>query len=309
MINAIELYGMLVLTVVGFVVPILTILISLFPEGTKSLFSKYENERRQSDENIANEIKKKQTEQGLDYHALQKTLKTLKKKKREAELKLGYLKPTQFLLRTSIPFIVAFTGTIVALLAISLIEIITALTFSLLAFICGLVILFISITVLFEVAEIVSEKKNGNEEKIIELLSTLVAKSGDNLFLREDEVGVIFNDQLLSKDEKIDFSVNKKHEIPISIRNRSEKMAKKVEVGFIFPKDVVIEKTTNFSIYTDGSTQTVRFNLETIQAHENNKQGRLPITFLQAEESKIEVFIKGENVKYQKFPFKLNIVK
>ena len=54
MTNILQLYGTFVLTVLSFIVPILTILISLFPEGVKSLTDKYENERKQSEENTKN---------------------------------------------------------------------------------------------------------------------------------------------------------------------------------------------------------------------------------------------------------------
>lgn len=97
MTNAIELYGTLILTLVGFIVPILTILLSLFPQGTKSLALKYENERKQSEENISNETKKRETEKGLDYAALESTLKSLEKKRLEAKTKLEYLQPNKFL--------------------------------------------------------------------------------------------------------------------------------------------------------------------------------------------------------------------
>ena len=136
----------------------------------------------------------------------------------------------------------------------------------------------------------------------------MVEKSGDNLYINPNELKVIFNNKFLKKGDKHDFSINTKHEIPVTILNSSEKMAKKVEIGFIFPKEVVIEKTTNISLYSDDSFQIVRFNQETIQAHENNVQGKLEITFLKSGESEIPIFIKGENVKYQKFNFKLNIV-
>ena len=86
-------------------------------------------------------------------------------------------------------------------------------------------------------------------------------------------------------------------------------MAKNLEVGFVFPKDVLIEKTSNLSVYTDESSQIVRFTNEMIQSHENNLQGKMQVTFLKSGKINIQIFIKGENVKYQRFSFILNIVK
>lgn len=204
----------------------------------------------------------------------------------------------------------AFIGVVLALLGLPILETILLLLSSLLAFVAGLVALFFSVSVLFEVGEIVNQTKNSNEEKVIELLSILVEKSGiDSLYLKEDEVRVKFEGKYLKKGEKFDYSVNTKHEIPITIHNSGEKMAKNIEVGFIFPKDVLLEKTSSLSIFTDESFQIVRFNNDMIQAHENNRQGNLQITFLKTGEVEINIFIKGENVKYQRFPIRLNIVK
>ncbi len=311
MANAIQLFGALILTVVGFIVPFLTILISLFPEGVKSLSSKYENERNQSDENIANEITKKEKKKGLDYNALEKTLKTLKNKKRDAELKLRYLKPNQFLLKTSGPFILSLIAIIFALVLdeINICYIVTLLISGFIAFMAGLVALFTGISVVFEVAEIVNQKKNSNEEKIISLLSLLVEKAGDNPYIKEGQIQFKFNTKSLKKDTEIDFSVDKKYEIPISIYNRSDKMAKTVEIGVIFPKDVVIEKTSNIDITTTEETQIVRFKEEAIQSYNDTQQGNIQLTFLKLGLVNSEIFIKGENIKHQRFPFKFKIIK
>lgn len=308
--NIIELYGTLILTLLSFIVPILTILISLFPQGIKSLALKYENERKQSEENISNETNKIKKEEGLDYKALTKTLKTLQNKKTEAELKLQYLKPKKLMLKTAVPLLVALIGVGVALFPGSLSVILLVLFFSLLAFISGLMAIFVSITVLFEVGEIVNNAKNSNDEKLIELLSILVEKSGvENLYLKENDIRIHFDNKILKDGESIDRSINTKHSLLIAIENISEKMAKNFELGFIFPKDVLIEKTSNLSIYTDTIGQIVRFNKDMIQSHEKNLQGNLVITFLKSEKIKVNVFIKGENVKYQKFSFGINIVK
>lgn len=309
MINAIQLFGTFVLTVLGFVVPILTILISLFPEGVKSLAEKYENEKRQSEENIINETKKKSDGKGLDINAIEKTLKILKKKKRDAEVKLGYLKPIKFLLKTSIPFVVSFVAVLIALFDVDSIFIIVLLTSSLISLVAGFVALFQSIIVVFEVGEIINGKKGSNDEKIIALLSTLVEKTGGDPYLKAEDIEVNFNKISLKKGIPINFSADKKYEIPVSIHNRSDKMAKVVEVGFIFPKNVIIEKSSNFEITTTEQKQIVRFKDDTIQAHNDMQQGNIDLTFLDSKEIAIDVFIKGENVKYTRFSFKLNIIK
>lgn len=306
---ALELYGLLILTVLGFTLPILTVLLSFFPEGIEALSAKSEHERAQSEENIVNETTKKTTEKGLDYAALEITIKALKKKKSRAELRLEYVRPNELVIKIATPFGIAFVLALVAGQSLPLTITLIAMATSLGSFVLGLRALFTSISVLAEVSEMVSDARRTTEGKVIELLSTLVEKSGaESLFLKEGQVVLQLNKKRVSKDETFDFSVNKKHEIPVSIINTSDTMAKNVEVGLILPKDVVVEKSPNLGLHAAEKQQIVRFNVPVIHAHENYLKGRMSITFLKADQYKIEVFVKGENVKYQSFKINLKIV-
>ena len=60
--NALQLFGSFILTLLGFILPIITILLSLLPDGVKALATKYENEKKQSEDNIIEELKKKEKE-------------------------------------------------------------------------------------------------------------------------------------------------------------------------------------------------------------------------------------------------------
>ncbi|MDO8524782.1 MAG: hypothetical protein Q7R99_04125 [bacterium] len=207
------------------------------------------------------------------------------------------------------PFLLSLIGVAVILQNIPTIAFFIVLIVSLLSFLYGIYILWASLSVLIEVTEIIGTIKKEKEEKIIELLSSLVEKSGaDSLFIKEKEVQAKFNNKYLKKDEGFVFSVNKKYDIPISINNASDKMAKKVEVGLIFPKDFLIENTSNFSIFTTEKDQIIRFNNEVVQAHESFIKGKIGITFLGVDEYKIYTFIKGENVKYYNFNFKIKVI-
>lgn len=309
MTNAMQLYGSLILTILGFILPVLTILLSLFPEGTKVLYAKLESERKQSEDNILTETHKWQTESGLDYVALGATLKTLKKKKRRAERKLDYLKPARLIVKTAIPFSVCLAMVFLALQSVPLWIRLSALVLSVLFFAIGAKALLDSVTVLVEVSEIVNEAKRRTEDKVIELLSTLVEQSGtETLFIKEEKLFVFFNQKRLSKDGVFDFAANRKHDIAISINNNADVMAKTVEFGMIVPKGFLIESTPNLRIYAEEETQIVRFQAAIIHAHENHLKGKMGITFLTAGSFEVKAFLKGENVKYQKFPFTIRVV-
>ncbi len=307
--TALELYGLLILTVLGFTLPILTVLVSVFPEGVKALYAKSDNERRQSEENIVNETKKKQSEKGLDYAALEVTLKSLKRKKRLAERKLEYLNPSKLIVKIATPFAVAFLALLLALADFPLIVRLAALFLSVVGLGSGIGALFASVSVLVEVSEIVNDARRTTEERVVELLSTLVEKSGvDTLFLKRGAVYIRFNDKKVKEGEAFEFSVNRKHEVPVAITNSVDTMAKNVQVGLILPKEVLIDKTPNLQITTTEETQIVRFNADMIHAHEESRRGKMGVTFLRVGEYNIDTFIKGENVRYQRLTFKLRAI-
>ena len=86
-------------------------------------------------------------------------------------------------------------------------------------------------------------------------------------------------------------------------------MAKNIEIGFILPKDFLIEKSSNVaSMYTDEESQIIRFKEGYIQANTNKQEGNIKITFLKAGKHKINAFIKAENVKNRRFDFYIDVV-
>src|SRR3989338_4599654 len=94
-----QVYAELLLTMAGFALPILTIALSFFPEGVKILTEKYENERHQAENNLAEEFKKK-AEGGVDLESLGRNIASLKKAKRHASKRLLYLSPRIIVVRS-----------------------------------------------------------------------------------------------------------------------------------------------------------------------------------------------------------------
>jgi len=308
--NIINLCASLVLTLLGFVLPILAILLSIFSEGTKALTLKYENEKKQSDENIDSELKKKEKGKGLDYVVLEKTLKILKRNKENAEKKLGYLKPTSLVIKIALPLVVSFICLVSLFNTETLWTIIIVLFVSLVSFIYSVYSMWKSLAVLVEVSIIVNETKRNSEDRIIELLSNIANRDEDSsLLLKSENINIKFNNEVLQNNKQIEFSVNINHEIPISIINKGDIMAKNVEIGLIFPSDFLVEKTKNIdSIYTEEIRQIIRLKDECIRDNENKLKGKINITFLKAGVHEVTAFIKGENFKSKYIKFIIKVV-
>jgi hypothetical protein len=305
--SILNLYGSFILTLLGFVLPILSIAIAMLPEGVNCVKSNYENEKKQTEENLLSETDKFK-DQGLDIKNIEKNVKILKKKKREAILKLRYLNPKNLVVKILIPFTVTLVIIGIGLRYDNNNIVLLFVFFSFFSTFAGLLALWQSISIFIEVSSAVNQKRQGHEERLVELLTTIASRGSEDLFLKKNQIGCLFNNTALSKDSVFEFSVNNPHPVPVSIHNQGELMAKNVEIGFIFPKDFLIEETKNISIYTDESSQIVRIKSDMVQAHENNLQGKINITFLKVGEYKIASFIKGENVKYNRFTFTIKVI-
>ncbi|GAI93989.1 unnamed protein product, partial [marine sediment metagenome] len=86
---AIELFGYLILTILGLVLPIVAILLSVFQEGISKLAQQYQAEISQSEENLKTIAKAKRT----DLAAIQQSIKELESTEKRARTKLSYLSP------------------------------------------------------------------------------------------------------------------------------------------------------------------------------------------------------------------------
>jgi hypothetical protein len=307
---AIQLWGYLILTVLAFVTPVMTVLLSIFPDGRKGLHEKLENERKNSEENIRNETARKESDAHLDIPALEATLDSLRKNKQEAESRLRFLRPTEAIARIGGPFVVAFLSAVIALFQEPLGVTIIALVVSVAAFIYGVSTLFIGISVLSDISEIVSTQRSSTEALQVELLSRLVELSGpDKLFLKESDFHLHFNGKELSEGQLVEFSVGKKYDVPVAVWNASDLTAKKFVLGFSLPKSCLIEKEETFILVSSNETeQIVRYNVEVLAGSDEMALNGMSVTFLTSGDYKIRTFVSAENIRYFAFHFTLRIV-
>lgn len=305
---AFQLFGYLILTFLGVVAPILVILLSIFREGTLKLTTQSENEKLQTERNIKEQFKKLGEKDKIDEKAIKQSLKELKATKKTAATKLSYLDPKKQLLRLFIPLLISFLGVIFAILATANIYYVgLSIAVSLMCFIYAIVVLWKLLGIMIEVKKTIDDDKKDMDTKTIELLSALVEKEPE-YFLKDVYVTI---DEKNIKDNggKITFSADKKQELRIGINNSETRMAKNVEIGFIFPPDFIIEKTNYYSIYNDKTSQVVRYRTSLIQADTHLKLNPLIITPLKKGDHKITTFIKAENIKSLYLDLNLKVTK
>lgn len=293
---AIELFGYLILTILGFVLPIVAILLSVYQEGMSKLAQQYQAAVSQSEENLKTIAKAKRT----DVAAIQQSIKELESTKKRARTKLSYLNPRKQIIRLFIPLVFAFLGVVTTSILIGTnFYYGLFLLISLTGFVYALIVLWNLIGIIVEVRGIVDAEKKATETSTVELLTSLAREVVDRTgqyFLTK--VYIVLDDEDI-KDESYETTIpaNMKREIKVYLRNIEMRMAKNVEIGFRFPTSFIIDKTDYYSIYRDKKEQIVRYSVSIIQGHTIFTFAPLIITPLERGVYKVSTFIKAENIE------------
>ncbi len=310
-----QIYGTLILTLISFVLPILTIALSSFPDGIKILSQNYKNEQKQVEENIENEmLKKKQgNDKSMDVAFLDKNLKLLKLTKKRVERKLFYLSTNNILSRSlfalgfSLIFFLSSLFFYTNLLIVSYIFMILSIIF----LISSLIIFSNSIKTITDASYAVHDMRNSIEEKTLQLLNTIAdngKKDSESLFIKQEQIQITFDEQKIVENKVYSYSVNRSHKIEISLENLSSYIFKTAELGFTFPKEFILEKEEQFLISTTTKEKIIRFKHEYIQSNTKMMEGNMNITFLNKGIFDVDTFVKGENLKNKTIKFKINII-
>ena len=292
------LYLQALLLIWGFVLPLITALISLFPEATKLLSEKYQNEVKQSEENLIQAVSKKDSNGNVDTKNADEAIQDIKNKKNSAESKLAYLNPKYAVLRISLFFFLTVSIGAATLLIKNQNYLCIAYFASLLFLYFALNALWFMFIVLIEATEVNNLSRKEYETKNIELLSQMVEQTGENkLFIDATDVVIDLDKKALVNKKKFTYSLNNEHSFDVSLINTSEKMIKNSELGFKFPKEFILEKTADTSLYSGKDYQVVRYNSETVQADENRIYIKLKFKPLRVGSFKVSACLKAESIK------------
>lgn len=230
------------------------------------------------------------------WGGIEQSLNKLKAIKKTAETKLSYLNPRKQILRLYIPFLISFLGVILAILIKTNIYYVGLfIAISLICFIYSIIVLWKLLDIIIELKKTIDDDKKDMDMKTIELLSALGKKSAE-YFLKTVYIK-IDDKKIQDGTSEITVSVDKKQELKMGITNLEPRMAKNIEIGFIFPLDFIIEKTDYYSIVTSKTIQIIRYAIDLIHGNTNQLLFPLIITPLKEGDYKIKTFIKAENIE------------
>lgn len=302
---ALQLYGSLIIALLGIVTPILIILLSLHSKGSLKLIEQYENEKNQSESNISSLASNKG-----NIDKIEQSIKELKASKKAADSKLKYLNPKFQINTLFISFAAALLFVILSYVFNSSLYIFAFIyiLLSLIFFGYGLFILWNLLCILIEVRKFLDDeeslletKKNEIDLKIIDLLSEISNKPAMD-FLKE--VFVKLNKKKIENNSNVyEMVSNTKESMSVRCVNSEKLMAKKVEIGFRFPLDFIIEKKPQYSIVTTDREQIVRYRIDSIFANTDQPFSDLLITPLKKNKYEIRLFISAENIKEVTYKF------
>lgn len=303
---AITLFGYLILTFLAIVVPFFMILLSIFQEGVSKLKTQYENEKSKSEANLRDQVAKQAEAKEADVEAIEqninkikKIIKEIKATKKIAETKLSYLNPKKQILRLFILHLISFLGVILAILSVDNIYLVAIfIVVSLVFFALALFILWRLLDILIEVKKIIDKDKKEGETRTQEILLTLADKSEGIQYFLKSVYMTIKGVEIKDDRSEFTFDVNTKEYLKIGVVNKENRMAKKTEIGLMFPRDFIIEKDIAYSIYTqENGIQIVRYETEFIQGNTNYIYKPLSFTPLKKGVFPLRAFIKAENIE------------
>lgn len=306
-----QIYGTFVLTLAGFVLPLIAIALSAFPEGVKTLKQAYENEQKQSEKNLTEELKKQQEGKGVDYDVWAKNIRALKHTKQKAENKLKFLNPGYILSKSVIVVGVSMISFLLGLIFYQAPFYIPQVLFALsvISIVLAVRIFFISVEIIVEASSAVQSTQKATNEKVVELLTVLVDntdKDSVSLFINQKDIHIFFNGEEVTPGKEYSFSVGNKHKIKVSFKNLSAYMLKTAELGFTFLPEFLIEGVSD--IYVGEKEKILRFRHDYLQSNVHQIEEDVEMTFLNKGVFNVDTFVKGENLKNKTIKFKINIV-
>jgi len=211
--------------------------------------------------------------------------------------------------------LISFLGVILAILIkINIYYIGVLIIVSLIFFFSALYILWKLLGIVIEVKKIIDEDKKDMEAKIIELLSLIsqppqVVQIQEQYFLKNTYL-IIMNKDIKKDGVEFTLYTDTTRGLDIKLINAEKRMAKNVEVGFLFSRNFIITKSTKYAINTDkDGHQIVRFKIKEIQGYTTYIFPRLIITPINEGKYVIRTFIKAENIEptYRDVHFKIKV--
>ena len=309
--TAIQLYGFLLLTCLGFFVPILSILFSIYKIGIQKLSEQYDNERNQSESNLNSQLESLKSKEKTSDIIIQikKNIKALEKSNKIAAKKLSFLNPKKQIILLFISIIISFILVLAYFIIpssnISIKYIKYGLiVFSAVIFTFAFIRMVNLLLLITEIKNFIDQDQQNNESKIIELLSKL-AKVSNKEYL--EKVYIRLNNKNITPKSKIKETImqSEKTEIKLQITNFEKLMAKNVEIGICFPSGFIVTVPFSYSVTTTEYEKIVRCELNKLQGDTTYNCHPIYISALEKGEYKIESFIKAENIKARYTKFKI----
>lgn len=319
---ALQLFGYLILTVLAIVVPIFIVLLSIFQEGVSKLSEQYENQKSQSEKNLKKQWEKqtklkksdKVEEMAEKMKKLKQSIEDIETIKKTAKTKLVYLNPKLQMARLFIILMISFSGVVLAILIkTDILYTVLIILVSVLFFIIALKILWTLLGIIVEVKKIIDDEKRGMEIRTVDALLAMQEK----LTGAKDEVPLFLKNVRLSvegvhikedEEKEFEFPTNIKKELLLSFYNAEDAMVKNLRTGLILPSDFIIEKSTDYKVYTaEDGRQNICFEVDMLHGQTSVHFKPLIFTPIVEGEYKIKAFIRAENIKptYRKIKFKI----
>lgn len=301
---AIQLYGYLILALLGVITPLIAILLPIFHDGVLELTKKYNDDQSRASENL-----KKVTSQTTDTKAIKQSVRDLEKTQKQSKSKLSYLNPRKPVLELFLLLLISFLAVILSLLLLKYwLSLLISVVISIFLFAYSIRIIWGLLDVLIEAMQVIDVNRKDATAQTINLLTAMLEKTSEEKQPYLTKVHIDIDGTTLKDDNvKIEVENNKEQELLIEFVNEEKRMVKNLELGFTIPFEFVIKNKNNYDIYSGDTVQVVRYQNPFIHGNTSINFGTLNVKPIKKGEYKIKAFIKAENIETIYRYFKIEV--
>ena len=288
------LFGYLVIAFLGFVVPILGLLFTVYQGGIDRIKIRYENKKAEA-EKARRDLLAAFTAGGVhkeEFRDFKKKLKELeireKTVRRRANSRMSYLDMRKVAVGLAVPLAASMAAVLVYFMVIPVYKIGTAV-FAFIAFSYAVFVLIRLFDVVIEMGRLADRESKAMNVRIMEALSDNPAHTGIK------ELKLFIDGTQVSSAVPLVISSGDARELGVEIKNPGKVMATNAVLSIKMDPAVIITPKQYYSIIRTGNSVTVLYSMDFISHESSFTLGPLVIKVNMPGTYKAEAVMKADN--------------
>ena len=295
--SLVQLIARLLIAVLGFIAPILAILLTIFRDGAEMLRSTYEKELMIKNE----ELKKLAADPNSARKDVKKRVRDLRREERALKFKIKRLNPRRVVTHIFLPlvlsfiFLVSYFGLMDESNWIQSYLIPTFFTFSAGLFILSLNELWRLLEIIIDVRKFITDDKRQHEKRKIELLREIVTKVSSSL--TKENIHLKIGKEKLEDGANLQVGLGDTRQLSLSLLNEAQERLDMINVKLTLPKQAFkVESDKGCSVEQDETCSSLSYQMDSLMGTREEYIDQLGLSCLVIGVHEIRVLIEANNM-------------